>query len=74
MKGSDLKCPRCGEGAADVAPDFEMDMSGNGTCITTAAVLWTCTNGHRHITGNRGNGVESMSCGDFLAEREEADR
>jgi hypothetical protein len=47
VRGSDLRCPKCDEGAADVAPDYEMPEGG------LWGVSWTCTLGHKWISGMR---------------------
>lgn len=46
MKGADLKCPTCGESAADVAPDFDLEPSFPVVMSSTA---WTCKKGHRNM-------------------------
>jgi hypothetical protein len=49
VKGQDLRCA-CGEGARDVAPDYELD-PGDPTdpmqsMIASSDTFWTCDKGH----------------------------
>lgn len=49
MTGSDLRCPKCGAVARDVAPDFDLSQFGSFDGGRWG-ILWTCLNGHQHIT------------------------
>lgn len=44
MRGADLKCD-CGQGARDIAPDYELE--------PMTSYEWTCLAGHLHISGWR---------------------
>lgn len=49
MKAHEVKCPKCGAGLADVAPDFEMG-TGSGTDLMSPSwitdTIGTCRLGH----------------------------
>lgn len=51
MKAGDIRCPACGEGLRDVAPDYELAWSDELSLdpTTTKATQAACTNGHRVI-------------------------
>lgn len=51
MKAGDVKCPKCGAGFADVAPDYELDPSERfgglpSSVPMRADVMGTCRSGH----------------------------
>ena len=46
MKGKDLKCPTCGAGAVDVAPDFDLSP---GLLAVMCSTQWTCSAGHTNM-------------------------
>lgn len=52
MKGADVKCPMCGAGLADVAPDFDLAGGGAdefGSCTQMVCDV-TCRGGHKLMT------------------------
>lgn len=64
MKAGDVKCPECGAGFRDVAPDYEigpeylpysLNMGG-----TTGAISGHCTNGH-HFFAQWGLGEDGRT-------------
>lgn len=48
MLGRDLKCPRCGAGVVDIAPDYDLDPQCGGGLLPLLRQdsLGTCANGH----------------------------
>ncbi len=65
MTGKDLRCPECGAEARDVHPDAELNPSGEFLPPAKEwGVMWTCRNGHRHISGvrDRDRGFVHMRC------------
>lgn len=60
MKAGDWKCPRCGEGFRDVAPDYEIGPDGPDRMAgyellagSTGAVHGHCGNDHGYFLGWR---------------------
>lgn len=53
MTYDDLVCPKCGGKPVDVAPSFFVGIDDLLPTHLGVAVLWTCPEGHRHITGQR---------------------
>lgn len=55
MKGADVKCPKCGAGVVDIAPDYEFDPNaifGRQVAVESHSIA-TCANGHgMWITAN----------------------
>lgn len=56
LTGADLRCPECGAGAADVAPDLDLtpaptvtDWMGVLEPASSDVMTWTCTTGHRRF-------------------------
>jgi hypothetical protein len=49
MTGAEIRCPKCGAGAADVAPDYDLDAAFADDALVPVAQAWeevTCTGGH----------------------------
>ncbi len=46
MKGKDIRCPRCGEGVVDVAPDFDFASRGLFDSVMESWSMATCRKGH----------------------------
>jgi hypothetical protein len=65
MTGADLKCPTCGAGAIDVAPEFELDPVALDLLPSKSwGISWHCASGHAWISGVRSKrGFEHMSIG-----------
>ena len=52
----ELVCPECGSGPRDVDPSYFGDRCRNflfALVPASEAIQWTCTKGHRYITGYR---------------------
>jgi hypothetical protein len=47
MKGRDLKCPKCGGDAIDVAPDLDLTQRGEFSLACQTWSAFRCAAGHR---------------------------
>lgn len=50
MKGKDVRCPECGSGLVDVAPDYDLGGDGASWLYDSISAMWTegtCANGHK---------------------------
>lgn len=51
MKGKDVRCPKCGEGTDEIAPDHDTNPRTSGELLfsipTQRTTVALCRNGHR---------------------------
>jgi hypothetical protein len=52
MKASEVKCPKCGAGVVDIAPDLELAIEDDGALtglvpVATQTTFGHCASGHK---------------------------